>query len=244
MVLSDLHLLAKRSVGESLFADLSTRMDDREILVLNGDTFDFRWSRVQPQSAAVSAAVKWIEALTDRFEGREVHFIYGNHDCLGAFREVFEPMADSLPPLQIHEFFLCLGDQLFLHGDCANRKMDASDLRAFREAWSYDKPRKRFYESLYELADVSGLSRLFHRCYFQRLPTIRRVAFYLDRALPDWRTNVNDCYFGHTHLPFRDQIHQSVRFHNTGSGIRGMGFQPMEFEFAIEDTDTKTTVPK
>lgn len=47
-----------------------------------------------------------------------------------------------------------------------------------------------------------------------------------------------DCYFGHTHIPFRGHHHEGVEFHNTGSAIRGMGFQPLEFEWqdAVDPT--------
>lgn len=38
-----------------------------------------------------------------------------------------------------------------------------------------------------------------------------------------------DVYFGHTHQPFRDHEHDGVRFHNTGSGILDLGFQPLSF---------------
>jgi len=32
-------------------------------------------------------------------------------------------------------------------------------------------------------------------------------------------------------IPFRDHRHEGIGFHNTGSAIRGMGFQPMAFEW-------------
>ena len=52
---------------------------------------------------------------------------------------------------------------------------------------------------------------------------------YLDHASPRWRTNSRDCYFGHTHQPFSNHQHGDIRFHNTGSAIRGMGFNPLAF---------------
>jgi len=67
------------------------------------------------------------------------------------------------------------------------------------------------------------------RRYPQR-ETVERVAHYLDCAWPDWRGIVRDCYFGHTHLPFSNYRHGGVSFHNTGSAIRGMGFNPILFE--------------
>ena len=74
------------------------------------------------------------------------------------------------------------------------------------------------------------MGRLFHRAYFPQEATVARVSAYLDAALPNWREGVSDCYFGHTHMPFRDHEAGGIRFHNTGSAVAGMGFQPLEFE--------------
>ena len=125
-----------------------------------------------------------MEDLAERFKGRELHFIYGNHDCLSAFRDQLEPMASALPQLYLHEFHLHLGDQLFLHGDCSNRKMDVAAMHAFRHGWSVDKPRGRFSAAIYDLVDKTGLCGQFHRRYFPRDATVRRVAHYLDEAVP------------------------------------------------------------
>lgn len=231
LVISDLHLLAKRSVGETLFNDIEQLLEQCELLVLNGDTFDFRWSTLREEQASIAAAIHWVEELLVRLEGREVHFVYGNHDCLGAFREKLEPLAMVRSNLWVHEHFMQLGDQLFLHGDCANRRMDVAAMAAFRASWANDKPRGKFSATMYDVVDKTGLCWQFHRRYFPQAITVARVAHYLDAALPGWRQEVADCYFGHTHLPFRDHEHEGVLFHNTGSGICGMGFEPLEFQY-------------
>lgn len=235
LVISDLHLLAKRSAGESLLEELGPQLERCELLVLNGDTFDFRWSTLRGETASIAAAVEWVEEQLARMQGREVHFVYGNHDCLGAFREKLEPLALERANLHVHEFYLHLGDQLFLHGDCANRKMDVAAMTAFRAGWENDKPRGKFSAAMYDAVDKTGLCWQFHRRYFPQGITVNRVAHYLDAVLPEWQGKVSDCYFGHTHLPFRDHEHDGVRFHNTGSGICGMGFQPLEFEFESKE---------
>jgi UDP-2,3-diacylglucosamine hydrolase len=51
----------------------------------------------------------------------------------------------------------------------------------------------------------------------------------LDHILPEWREEIDHCYFGHTHLPFTDYSHDGVFFHNTGSAIKDMEFQPLAF---------------
>ena len=68
-----------------------------------------------------------------------------------------------------------------------------------------------------------------HRAHFGPRGTLERLIWYLDRAVPGWKTVTGDCYFGHTHLPFRDRVFDGVRFHNTGSGIAGSPFAPIRF---------------
>ena len=236
LVISDLHLMAGRSAGEEMLGRIAPQLERCEALVLNGDTFDFRWSTHGDESRSIDAALARMDSLLDEMDGRTVHFIHGNHDCLHAFRHGLRALAAARANLQVHDHLLRLGRHVFLHGDCANRRMDVAALAAFRESWAEDKPKGAFGKKLYAAADASGLSLAFHRGYFPRETTVKRVAHYLDAALPDWRDLTGDCYFGHTHLPFRGHRHEGVAFHNTGSAIRGMGFEPIEFEWE-EHTD-------
>lgn len=230
LVVSDLHLLAARSEGKQLLGEWEETVCGAEVLVLNGDTFDFRWSELGCEDRSVAEAIRWLEALLERFRGRELHYILGNHDCHEGFRTRLEELVRARPGLHCHALHLRLGRALFLHGDCANRRMTGGALQRSREAWSRDRPRGRAQGAIYHAADSLGVTGLFHRCYFPANRTSARVAHYLDDALPGWRGEIDDCYFGHTHVPFRDHLHEGVRFHNTGSGIRGMGFQPLSFE--------------
>ena len=66
--------------------------------------------------------------------------------------------------------------------------------------------------------------------YFPKAKTIQRVIYYLDQTVPDWRTQIDDCFFGHTHMPFHNHPQEGIRFHNTGSAITGMGFHPISFK--------------
>jgi predicted phosphodiesterase len=231
LVISDLHLLAKRSVGQSLLEAMKPKLERCDVLVLNGDTFDFRWSILRNESESIAAAIHWLTGRLEMMEGRDLHFILGNHDCIHGFCRELEPLQRQWPNLHLHEDFLRLGERIFLHGDCANSKMDPAALAASRGVWALDRPRGEWSAAMYDMADRLGLSWSFHRCYFPQNVTVARVAHYLDGALPAWREKTTDCYFGHTHMPFRDHRHDGINFHNTGSGIRGMGFHPLEFEF-------------
>ena len=235
-VVSDLHLFSPRSDGENLFrAFESTTGNDVDTLVLNGDTFDFRWSRLPSEAASIEAAIDWLRSLLGRQPSWEVHFVIGNHDCLAAFRSPLEQLADAHPRLHWHEHRLRLGDRLFLHGDCVNRRMGGEALARFRDSWSRDRQRGPAAARLYAGVDALGLSRRFHHLYFPHSRVTSRLVHHLDRVQPGWHDVISHCYLGHTHRPFADLHHRGVRFSNTGSAIRGMGFCPRTFSWTPSD---------
>ncbi len=232
LVVSDLHLFARRSHGEARFDSLKDKLAEVDVLVLNGDIFDFRWSTLPDEAVTVAAALDWLRALADRHPHCEIHFIQGNHDCLTTFRDELIALAARLPRLHCHTNELRLGSALFLHGDCANRKMDAAGLRRRRARWEAGRQSSDLAFSAYVAVDRFGITRRAHEWIFPRKRTVRRIAHYLDRASPDWRRRTRDCYFGHTHLPFAGYCYDGIAFHNTGSAIqvRGMGFNPLFFD--------------
>ena len=222
LVVSDLHLFAGRSDGETLFDRILPRLGTAKILVLNGDTFDFRWSHFSSEEESIEAGLCWLQKLRNLFPTLEIHYVLGNHDCLTRFRE----RIPSHPKFHLHEDHLRLGSHLFLHGDCSNWGMTPEKLRQYRQAWSQDSPKGTLSRKLYRLVDACGLSRLFHQLYFREAATVARVAGFLNDELE----NVSKCYFGHSHMPFSSHLHDGVTYFNTGSGIRGMGFNPITFE--------------
>ena len=230
LVVSDLHLFAHRSEGFTRFEALRGQLDTLDLLVLNGDTFDFRWSTLGDQEATVAAALEWLRGLVDDLPKCQVHFVFGNHDCLATFQAALTSQAAIWPRLHIHQEVFRLGPALFLHGDCANCPMGARELTQYRATWQQDRPRGQVAAAAYVWADRLGLTRLAHQWHFPRPETVRRVVHYLDQAHPGWRAETRDCYFGHTHLPFDNYAHEGIRFHNTGSAIRGMALNPIFFE--------------
>jgi UDP-2,3-diacylglucosamine pyrophosphatase LpxH len=230
IVLSDLHLFARRSRGTDCVNSLRPEMASAEFIVLNGDIFDFRWSRLRDLETTVVAALNWLRDLMNDFPECRIHYVLGNHDCLTGFQDGLAALATTLPRLQWHEHVLRLGDALFLHGDCADEKMDPRGLRQYREPWENDRQRDAFAAISYIAADRLGLTHFTQAWHFPRRATVERIVHYLGRAWPDWQNTVRDCYFGHTHLPFSGYRHNGVAFHNTGSAIRGMDFNPIIFE--------------
>jgi Calcineurin-like phosphoesterase len=229
LVISDLHLFSRRSCAEERLAGIKGEIIGTDVLVLNGDLFDFRWSTLPNMRATIEASLDWLDRLIDLRPDRPTHYLLGNHDCITGFTDKLPGFAQEHPSFAFHESFLCLGRNLFLHGDCSNRRMDGESHRRFRETWSRDKQRGPISRALYDAADTLGASRKVHDLWFPQGATVSRVAHHLDFLMPGWREEIDHCYFGHTHLPFTHHRHEGVRFHNTGSAIRDMAFQPLAF---------------
>lgn len=226
LVISDLHLLSHRSVGENLIAGLHKRLNSTDTLVLNGDTFDFRWSTLGDEEESLETAKTWLDQFIAKFPRLEFHYILGNHDCLQSFREILDQISTKHPRFHLHEYTCRLGSNLFLHGDCTNWDMTPAKLIHYRQAWSKDSPKGPLSKFLYRLVDATGLGYAFHHLYFRRGPTIARIERYLGPDLD----GITHCFFGHTHVPFENHLQNGVTYSNTGSGIESMGFNPQTFQ--------------
>jgi UDP-2,3-diacylglucosamine pyrophosphatase LpxH len=232
IVVSDLHLFARRSRGSDQFNAIREKLRQVNILVLNGDIFDFRWSTLGDQNQTLPAAINWLRALAVDLPGCEIHFIIGNHDCIPAFQEELTRLATTQPGFHWHEYLLQIGPALFLHGDCTHYQMDHDALRRYRANWQRTRQWSPALAIAYKGLDWLGITQRVHDWHFPRQQTIERITFYLDHAFPAWRTQTRDCYFGHTHLPFTNHEHEGVCFHNTGAAINKQVFHPITFTLA------------
>jgi UDP-2,3-diacylglucosamine hydrolase len=240
IAISDLHLFARRSVGADCFESVRAQLSEVDVMILNGDVFDFRWSTLSSVNATISASIEWLRAVTAAFPRCEVHYVLGNHDCPAFFRAALSDLSHTLSRLHVHELGLRMGSALFIHGDCTHRRMDTAGLRQYRKSWDNERRYGASRAKVYLAGDRLGLTWLTHKGWFPRRHTVDRLMYYLDRTCPTWRNATRDCYFGHTHLPFSDHFQDGVTFHNTGSGIGGMGFNPRIF--SVPDGRVETLV--
>lgn len=230
LVVSDLHLFARRSNGFVRMESLRSKLSALDCIILNGDIFDFCWSTL-PLAATETAALDWLHALLSDFPRCEFHYVMGNHDSVDSFHGKLIELSGRNARFHCHEDYLCLGASLFLHGDCASREMDTEGLHNFRKPW---REHRRHWGKLawtfYRISDAIRLTNAVHRWNFAPQKTVQRLCHYLDHAYPDWRLQIRDCYFGHTHLAFTGYEYEGMRFHNPGSAIKGMEFQPLFIE--------------
>ena len=240
LVISDLHVFARRSIWTARLESIASELKTVDRLVLNGDTFDFRWSTASRQ-ATHEKAIAWLRQMVNDLPHCQIHWLAGNHDCQQDFWDQLVAFCREHPRFQCHQTHLILGQAIFLHGDCTLRQMNLEGLRRYRAGWQDDQPHSRAAHAVYRLADCLGLTMLIHHTCFPRKAVVRRLAYFLDQVQPDWRGPIRHCYFGHTHLPFAHHEFQGVRYHNTGSAIHGMEFSPCRFEITQTEPSLLTT---
>ena len=65
LAVSDLHLFAHRSIGAECFDSIRPQLATTDVLVLNGDIFDFRWATLK-HDAVIDSAISWLRDLMTR----------------------------------------------------------------------------------------------------------------------------------------------------------------------------------
>ena len=120
LFISDLHLFSRRSMGQRCWNDVSNQIDETQLLVLGGDSFDFRWSLHRTLAQTLPMAVTWLQAVLDDFQGLQVAHILGNHDCHAGLQEVMSKLASKESWFSWSEYQLQVGSRLFVHGLVAN----------------------------------------------------------------------------------------------------------------------------
>lgn len=217
-VISDLHLFAHRSTADDHLPRLHEALPKSEFLVLNGDIFDFKWSRLPSMRATLNAATSWLQDLVERHPECLFHYVLGNHDGLRVFAEELDALAQRLPNLSWHPSHVRLGSNLFLHGDLPLSTRSHATVRQLRAVERQKTPRAG---AAYHALCRSGVLRSLHVVHPPRR-TVRRLTKRLRHASATIFDGVSDVYFGHTHLDFSGVEFGGLRYHNTGSTVAGL----------------------
>ena len=218
-VISDLHMFAHRSVAGEWMDRMLAAAEQADFFVLNGDIFDFRWSKFRSLDETADAAAEWLRSFVTRRPQCKFFYILGNHDGLQCLAERLDAISDQAENLEWRPACLRLGDSLFLHGDLA-WGADGSGLLT-RELLPKTRRRGHTMNLAYRALVAMRLHRLpavFHtpeRC-------ADRIMRQLEAAPRGLRQGLTDVYFGHTHATFSNYKRHGIRFHNTGAAIRGL----------------------
>jgi UDP-2,3-diacylglucosamine hydrolase len=224
---SDLHLLANRSTAHRYLAQIAIAASQADVFVLGGDIFDFRWSAL-PTARAVSRAAAWLDALLASSPDCQFHLVLGNHDYHQMFIDRLGRLERQAHNLAWHRYYIRLGNSIFLHGDVADRKMNAETLAEAREEWLDSRRRGLFLSRLYDVVVLTRLHKpVPHLVYAKRI-VVRRIYQYLESIGQGPSTGLRDVYFGHTHRRLSNYRYRGLVFHNGGAPIKGMKFRIVE----------------
>lgn len=233
-VVSDLHMFSRRSEFLAHKDAIMAVAAQADVFILNGDTFDFRWTTLLSIEETVVEAVRWLRSLTEKFPNCYFHFILGNHDNVQLFIDQLSKLALERDNLSWHPYYLKLGDSVFLHGDVSDKRMDAAALEKAREEWLHDTVRHPFFHRLYDVAVRLGVHRAASRARYPKKRVAKRVLAYLEDVGLGAVDGVKHVYFGHTHGAISDFEYAGVCFHNAGSPMKGMEFNILRVEIDAE----------
>lgn len=226
--LSDLHLFSPRSVGGNTHQVLSQFHHENQCIVLGGDIFDFRWSKQGSHLATLEAAQLWLENLFRQTGQAQIRFLPGNHDCHPEFLQRLTQLAETEPRFDWREFYLQLGNSLFLHGDILDAQ---GDLSRYRRRFWHTRPQPQVSHHAYDVVCGMRLHKLIPMLRHQPRSTCLRLWQYIQALdLPDL-SQIHRVYFGHTHVPIRGLRVNDVRFYNPGAMLRHLDSHLVHFEF-------------
>ncbi|MCC6796562.1 MAG: metallophosphoesterase [Candidatus Hydrogenedentes bacterium] len=233
-VISDLHMFSKRSESRAHEPAIFEYAAKADFFILNGDTFDFRWTTLPTIDQTVYEAIAWLRNLAERFPKCHFHFILGNHDNNQAFIAALSKLVAKTENLSWHPYYLRLGDSVFLHGDVSDKPMmGAAGLEKHREEWLLDTPKHAIFHSIYDMVVHVGLHRMAVAAKYPKKRVVRRVLEYLDDVGLTKDNDIKHVYFGHTHGAMQNFEYGGLLFHNAGSPMKGLEFNILKVE--IED---------
>jgi UDP-2,3-diacylglucosamine hydrolase len=224
---SDLHLFANRSTAHRYLTQIAITASQAEVFVLGGDIFDFRWSSL-PTTRAVGRAAEWLDGLLATSPGCQFHLVLGNHDYHQMFIDRLVRLERQAHNLAWHRYYLRLGNSVFLHGDVADRKMNAESLAEAREEWLDGRRRGPFLSRLYDVVVLSRLHKPVPHLVYARRIVVRRIYQYLESIGEGPADGVRNVYFGHTHRRMSNYHYRGLVFHNGGAPIKGVKFRILE----------------
>lgn len=227
---SDLHLFANRSDAHRYLDAIEQAASRANVFVLGGDIFDFRWARI-PTHKAVDRAIDWLGELTSSCPRCHFHMVLGNHDYHQAFIDRLVELERTADNLTWHRYYVRIGGSVFLHGDVADKTMDARGLAEAREEWLTVRRRGPFLSALYDVVVLTRLHRPVPYLVYSKRIVVRRIMKYLQSIGQGPADGVRNVYFGHTHTRLSNYHYRGLRFHNGGAPIKGAKFRILDAVF-------------
>ena len=228
---SDLHLFSHHSRPERYLDRIQAAVRKADMFVLNGDIFDFKWSRHGVFSHTVDEARHFLESLLQANSDCCFHVTLGNHDAIPQYIRLLQELSQIYENMEWQEFVHREQDRLFLHGDAIHGGNSNESLRRFRGRLhrpAHGHPIQRLAHSA---VHRSHLPWVAFRMLPKRILAVRILAYLHNE---NWLTGnkVRHIYFGHTHSDFEDFSFRGFRFHNCGSATQGARLRIVTFPLA------------
>ncbi len=224
--ISDLHLLADRSLGPAADPIIADSLRDADLCVWGGDLFDFRWTR-QRIEPSIDWAINWLRRWSAEFPDTRFLYLFGNHDVHEPFRVALNRFADQHPNYETPREIVRVGDTIFLHGDAVigHRADDRFD--AYRRSWAARPPAPRWRNRWYDAAVGLRLHRAAAAAGHRHRMTCEHLHRYLQRHDADAFEQTRRVVFGHTHRRLDRYHHRGREYYNPGAAIRHVPFAPV-----------------
>ena len=233
---SDLHLLANRSLGPATDSIIAGALKDADLCVWGGDLFDFRWTR-RSIGESVHWAIEWLRGWASQFPKVQFAYLYGNHDVHAPFREALNHWTfqggTCHPPREI----LHVGDTLFLHGDVMVGHHQTEKFHAYRESWAGRQPASRWHDYFYEIAVSSRIHRAAAATGHPHRTSLKHLDRYLSRIDPESFRRTRRVVFGHTHRLLRGRPYRDRLYYNPGAAIRHVPFEPVQMTIDLSPAE-------
>ncbi len=229
---SDLHLLAERQSKTHWEKWMHKWRSEYDLCILNGDIFDFRWSRERDRNRSLQQAEEWLRQLLDPKIRASFVVLQGNHDSCPHYQMLLKKLETEFSHFHWQEHWWVMDDMVFLHGDVPDISGEMETLQAYRAhhlglGMKHPHPiRHWFYKNATRIGVTGSITRMLpwkNQC--------KRTDVFLKNQLGHRYDTISDVYLGHTHVHYADYNHEGRRFHNCGAPFRGARFRPSEFDY-------------
>jgi UDP-2,3-diacylglucosamine pyrophosphatase LpxH len=226
-VVSDLHIFGSTSLYRHHIEAFLKSVQLYPVVVLNGDTFDFKRSTLESSAETVRQALLWLSDLCSRAPHTVFHYVVGNHDCQPGLISGISELCKAHANLHLHEIYVRIGECLFVHGDILDSDGVGQGLSEVRSRYLNLEPSRAstIFGEIVTRLRLNWVEYLRHR----KESIVPRLTTHLTSSLSSELKLSRRVYFGHTHVPFQDFTHNGISFYNTGSLIRGLRWMPIEF---------------
>ena len=225
---SDLHLFANRSNGHRYLEEIAAgRVAGRGVRPRRRHLRFPLGRHSHPAEPSIGPS-HWLVELTAACPRCHFHLVLGNHDYHQALIDRLAELDKRVSNLSWHRYYVRLGSSVFLHGDVADKEMDARMLAEAREEWLDARRRGPFLSMLYDVVVLTRLHKPFPHLVYAKRIVVRRILKYLESIGQGPGDGVRDVYFGHTHRKLSNYRYRGLTFHNGGAPIKGVKFRILE----------------